>query len=193
MGKLWNLLRNKHFGMLMSLRNSRTRPFITLACRIADDDKRLQQWKGETWEKVFHLLEAHQERNFFSRIRYSLLSLQRRVETDFFYGIKEMKIPFWAPERKGRRSVRKSKRTFRNNSLRLQTGWSSTCKRVALNAEEQQAIVSVIKRNEQLEMAERQRVGRLVERVERIKQRASYYGPKNCRWTSSVNITCWFT
>lgn len=65
--------------------------------------------------------------------------------------------------------------------LRLQTGWSSASKRVALNDEEQQAIVSVIKRNEQLEMAERQRVGKLVERVERIKLRASYYGPKNCR------------
>lgn len=56
---------------------------------------------------------------------------------------------------------------------------------MALNAEEQQAIVSVIKRNEQLEMAERQRVGKLVERVERIKQRASYYGPKNCRYVMS--------
>ena len=64
---------------------------------------------------------------------------------------------------------------------RLKTGWSSSCKRVALNEEEQRAIVDVIKRNEQLEMAERQRVGKLVERVERIKQRASYYGPKNCR------------
>ncbi|CRK92213.1 CLUMA_CG005704, isoform B [Clunio marinus] len=48
---------------------------------------------------------------------------------------------------------------------KLQTGWSSTCKRVALNAEEQRMIVSVIKRNEQLEMAERQRVGKLVERT----------------------------
>lgn len=56
---------------------------------------------------------------------------------------------------------------------------------MALNDEEQQAIVSVIKRNEQLEMAERQRVGKLVERVERIKQRASYYGPKNCRYVMS--------
>lgn len=45
--------------------------------------------------------------------------------------------------------------------------------------------MSVIKRNEQLEMAERQRVGKLVERVERIKQRASYYGPKNCRYVMS--------
>lgn len=137
--------------------------------------------KAKHGKKFFIFSKLIKSEFFFSRIRYSLLSLQRRVETDFFYGIKEMKIPFWAPERKGRRSVRKSKRMFRNNSLRLQTGWSSTCKRVALNAEEQQAIVSVIKRNEQLEMAERQRVGRLVERVERIKQRASYYGPKNCR------------
>lgn len=65
---------------------------------------------------------------------------------------------------------------------RLQTGWSSNCKRVPLTAAEQQVILSVIKRNEQLELAERQRIGKLVERVERIKQRSSYHGPKNCRW-----------
>jgi hypothetical protein len=45
---------------------------------------------------------------------------------------------------------------------RLQTGWSSSYKRVALNPEEQEAILSVIQRNEQLESVERERVSRLV-------------------------------
>lgn len=39
----------------------------------------------------------------------------------------------------------------------------------------------MIKRNEQLESAERQRVGKLVERVEKIKQRAAECGPRFCR------------
>jgi hypothetical protein len=47
--------------------------------------------------------------------------------------------------------------------------------------EEQEQIINVIKRNEALEVAERQRVGKLVERVEKIKQRTIDYGPKKCR------------
>lgn len=43
------------------------------------------------------------------------------------------------------------------------------------------AILEVIQRNEQLEIAERQRVGRLVEKVEKIKQRAAECGPRYCR------------
>lgn len=39
----------------------------------------------------------------------------------------------------------------------------------------------MVRRNEQLEIAERQRVGKLVERVEKIKERAAEYGPKHCR------------
>lgn len=72
---------------------------------------------------------------------------------------------------------------YKKNSIqiRLQTGWSSKCKRVPLSSEEQQVILSVIQRNEQLELAERQRISKLVERVERIKQRSTYNGPKHCR------------
>lgn len=46
------------------------------------------------------------------------------------------------------------------------------------------AIMEVIQRNEQLETAERQRVGRLVERVEKIKQRAAECGPRYCRFVN---------
>lgn len=42
-------------------------------------------------------------------------------------------------------------------------------------------IRDVIKRNEELEQAERQRVGKLVERVENIKRRIVETGPNNCR------------
>lgn len=50
-----------------------------------------------------------------------------------------------------------------------------------LDADEKNAIIEVIRRNEQLESAERQRVGKLVERVEKIKQRAAECGPRFCR------------
>lgn len=51
----------------------------------------------------------------------------------------------------------------------------------ALSSEEHETIVNVIKRNEALEQAERQRVGRLVDKLEKIKERAVDFGPKNCR------------
>lgn len=50
-----------------------------------------------------------------------------------------------------------------------------------MRPEEQAAIISVIRRNEEIEIAERQRVGRLVERVEKIKLRANDRGPNCCR------------
>lgn len=65
--------------------------------------------------------------------------------------------------------------------FRLQTGWSAGRPQAALKPEEQAAIISVIQRNEMLEMSERQRVGKLVERVEKIKQRAAESGPRSCR------------
>lgn len=65
--------------------------------------------------------------------------------------------------------------------LRLHTGWSSGKPSGTLQPEEKMAILEVIQRNEQLESAERQRVGRLVERVEKIKQRAAECGPRFCR------------
>lgn len=65
--------------------------------------------------------------------------------------------------------------------FRLHTGWSSGKPPGTLQPEEKMAILEVIQRNEQLETAERQRVGRLVERVEKIKQRAAECGPRFCR------------
>lgn len=53
-----------------------------------------------------------------------------------------------------------------------------------LDPAERDAIIEVIQRNEELEIAERQRVGRLVERVEKIKERAAEIGPRNCRFVS---------
>lgn len=74
-----------------------------------------------------------------------------------------------------------------SNLSRLHTGWSTGKSSTAsLEPAERDAIIAVIQRNEQLEIAERQRVGRLVERVEKIKQRAAECGPKNCR---SVNLS----
>lgn len=64
---------------------------------------------------------------------------------------------------------------------RLKIGWSTGRPDVPLSPKEQEAIKNVIRRNELLEMAERQRVGKLVERVENIKSRAAETGPKNCR------------
>lgn len=67
--------------------------------------------------------------------------------------------------------------------FRLHTGWSSgKSNNSALDAEEKDAIIAVIQRNEQLENAERLRVGKLVERVEKIKQRAAECGPRYCRY-----------
>lgn len=64
----------------------------------------------------------------------------------------------------------------------MQTGWSTgKAPTAALDAAERDAIIAVIQRNEELEIAERQRVGKLVERVEKIKERAAECGPKNCR------------
>lgn len=53
---------------------------------------------------------------------------------------------------------------------------------------ERDAILDVIRRNEQLEVAERQRVGKIVERVEKIKERAAECGPRNCRQVLNINI-----
>lgn len=47
---------------------------------------------------------------------------------------------------------------------------------------ERDAIIGVVQRNELLENAERERIGRIIERVEKIKQRVvTDFGPKNCR------------
>ncbi|XP_016975577.2 rabphilin-3A [Drosophila rhopaloa] len=64
---------------------------------------------------------------------------------------------------------------------KLKAGWSSSKSSEPLRPEEQEAIISVIRRNEEIEVAERQRVGRLVERVEKIKQHAVERGPNCCR------------
>lgn len=70
---------------------------------------------------------------------------------------------------------------------RLKTGWCTGKAKAtvggggALSPEEQNAIVSVIKRNEALETAERQRVGRLVDKLDRIKERIVDCGPNQCR------------
>ncbi|XP_039959254.1 rabphilin-3A [Bactrocera tryoni] len=64
---------------------------------------------------------------------------------------------------------------------KLRAGWSSSKTNEPLRPDEQAAIISVIRRNEEIETAERQRVGRLVERVEKIKQRAVEGGPNCCR------------
>lgn len=65
----------------------------------------------------------------------------------------------------------------------LKTGWCTgkTKPTAALSNEEQDVIVSVIKRNEAVEGAERQRVGRLVDKLERIKERIVECGPNQCR------------
>lgn len=72
--------------------------------------------------------------------------------------------------------------TFRTPlTRRLHTGWSSVKPQGPLNNKERNAIIEVVKRNELLESAERYRVGRLVERVEKIKLRAADCGPRFCR------------
>lgn len=149
-------------------------------------------------EKKQQKRKSRPTKNFFTRaspllcpkfgLRCENFSFWKEIQAHCASGIqiKSWKSFFFSAEfvKKtwNRREKKFALKTFSPFNWRLQTGWSSTCKqKIALNDEEQQAIVSVIKRNEQLEMAERQRVGKLVERVERIKQRASYYGPKNCR------------
>ncbi|XP_067636484.1 rabphilin-3A isoform X2 [Eurosta solidaginis] len=64
---------------------------------------------------------------------------------------------------------------------KLRAGWSSSKSQEPLRPDEQAAIISVIRRNEEIEVAERQRVGRLVERVEKIKQHTVEGGPNRCR------------
>uniref|UniRef100_A0A1I8NVG9 Rabphilin n=1 Tax=Stomoxys calcitrans TaxID=35570 RepID=A0A1I8NVG9_STOCA len=64
---------------------------------------------------------------------------------------------------------------------KLRAGWNSSQVHEPLRPEEQAAIISVIQRNEEIETAERQRVGRLVDRVEKIKSRAVEKGPNCCR------------
>lgn len=74
-------------------------------------------------------------------------------------------------------------------NFRLHTGWSTgKSSPTSLEQSERDAILDVIRRNEQLEVAERQRVGRIVERVEKIKQRAAECGPKNCRQRANMNL-----
>lgn len=65
---------------------------------------------------------------------------------------------------------------------RLRTGWSTgKTSAVSLEPAERDAIIGVIQRNELLETAERERVGRIIERVEKIKEKAIDFGPRNCR------------
>lgn len=64
----------------------------------------------------------------------------------------------------------------------MRTGWSTgKTNATSLDDAERQSILSVIQRNELLETAERERVGKIIERVEKIKQRASDFGPRCCR------------
>lgn len=66
---------------------------------------------------------------------------------------------------------------------RLHTGWSTgRSTPTVLNSAERDAILGVIQRNELIESAERQRIGKIIERVEKIKQRAADCGPRNCRY-----------
>lgn len=65
---------------------------------------------------------------------------------------------------------------------RLRTGWSTgKTTATSLDPAERDAIIEVIQRNELLETAERERVGKIIERVEKIKQRVNDYGPRHCR------------
>lgn len=65
---------------------------------------------------------------------------------------------------------------------RLRTGWSTgKSSATALDPAERDAIIGVIQRNELLETAERERVGRIIERVEKIKEKAIDFGPRKCR------------
>lgn len=65
---------------------------------------------------------------------------------------------------------------------RLRTGWSTgKITTTSLDPAERDAIIGVIQRNELIETAERERVGKIVERVEKIKQRATDFGPRYCR------------
>lgn len=70
-----------------------------------------------------------------------------------------------------------------NYFKRLRTGWSTgKTTTTSLDPAERDAIIEVVQRNELLENAERERIGRIIERVEKIKQRVvTDFGPKNCR------------
>lgn len=71
---------------------------------------------------------------------------------------------------------------FVPTQTRLRTGWSTgKTSSTSLDPAERDAIIEVIQRNEVLETAERERVGKIIERVEKIKQRATDFGPRNCR------------
>lgn len=77
----------------------------------------------------------------------------------------------------------------RQLSLRaeLKTGWS--CRKTnnnPLDPAEQEAILQVIRRNEDIESTERERIGKLVDRVEQMKQRVVDLGPNNCRFCGTV-------
>lgn len=70
----------------------------------------------------------------------------------------------------------------KTHKTRLRTGWSTgKTSTTSLDPAERDAIIGVIQRNEVLETAERERVGKIIERVEKIKQRATDFGPRNCR------------
>lgn len=73
---------------------------------------------------------------------------------------------------------------------RLHTGWSTgRSTPTALNSAERDAILGVIQRNELLECAERQRIGKIIDRVDKIKQRAADCGPRNCRYEIKTKKT----
>lgn len=77
----------------------------------------------------------------------------------------------------------------RQLSLRaeLKTGWS--CRKTnnnPLDPAEQEAILQVIRRNEDIESTERERIGKLVDRVEQMKQRVVDLGPNNCRFCGTA-------
>ncbi|XP_031635109.1 rabphilin-3A [Contarinia nasturtii] len=64
---------------------------------------------------------------------------------------------------------------------KLHSGWSTgKTSATSLNPAERDAIIDVIQRNELLETAERERVGKIIDRVEKIKQRTTDFGPRNC-------------
>lgn len=70
---------------------------------------------------------------------------------------------------------------------RLKTGWSVKTSSYGqrqqlepINIEEQETIIEVIKRNEQLECMEQERVGKLMERLEKLRRNALGKTQKQC-------------
>lgn len=64
----------------------------------------------------------------------------------------------------------------------MKTGWSTgKTTATSLDPAERDAIIEVVQRNELLENAERERIGKIIERVEKIKKRGTDFGPKHCR------------